>query len=131
MLRIEAVSKSYPGAERPALREVTLALAAGRTLALTGESGSGKSTLLHLAGALDSPDSGEIHVGPARLGGLDDAGRARLRREVLAIAERILGEAENLRRACADFTAASPVRLACTAASYSCLLMASASTSGL
>ncbi len=84
-LQVRSVSKSYPGTEAPVLREVSLALAAGRSLALTGESGSGKSTLLHLIAGLDAPDAGEISVGTARVERLDDAGRAQLRREAVGL----------------------------------------------
>jgi len=84
LLRIDDVTKSYPGG-RPVLRGVSLGLAAGETLALTGESGSGKSTLLHLAGALDSFDSGEITLDGQPYSGLDDAGRAALRRSRVAL----------------------------------------------
>ncbi len=65
----------------PVLDGVSLTLATGETLALTGESGSGKSTLLHLLAALDTPDSGTIRLGETEITGLDDAGRAALRRE--------------------------------------------------
>jgi len=85
MLRISEVSKTYPGAERAVLADVTLALERGRTLALTGESGSGKSTLLHLAAGLDAPDAGTITIGNETITGLDDAGRARLRREAIGL----------------------------------------------
>ncbi|GHG81475.1 ABC transporter ATP-binding protein [Pseudodonghicola xiamenensis] len=85
LLEIDTVTKTYPGAARPVLRGVSLGLAAGETLALTGESGSGKSTLLHLASALDSFDSGEIRLEGTALSGLDDTGRARLRRERVAL----------------------------------------------
>ena len=87
MLTIEGVTKAYASAEGPVavLNGVSLALAAGESLALTGESGSGKSTLLHLAGALDRPDGGTVSVGGVDLAGLDDAGLAMVRRDRIGI----------------------------------------------
>ena len=87
LLDIRHVCKRYPGADpaRPVLSDVTLTLKAGETLALTGESGSGKSTLLHLVGALDGFDSGEIALDGTALSGLDDTGRAALRRRSVAL----------------------------------------------
>ena len=78
MLKVDAVHKSYATAEgRVAVLDgVSLALAAGESLALTGESGSGKSTLLHLIAGLDAVDGGEIVVAGQPLSGLGDAGRA-------------------------------------------------------
>ncbi|WP_171174166.1 MULTISPECIES: ABC transporter ATP-binding protein [unclassified Ruegeria] len=84
LLTIDRVQKTYPGG-RPVLRDVSLDLDQGQTLALTGESGSGKSTLLNLAAALDSFDGGEITLGDTRFSTLDDAGRARLRRNQVSL----------------------------------------------
>ncbi|MEX0368681.1 ABC transporter ATP-binding protein [Ruegeria sp. HKCCD8929] len=84
LLTIDHVHKTYPGG-RPVLQDVSLTLEAGQTLALTGESGSGKSTLLNLAAALDGFGAGEITLDGVTLSALDDAGRAALRRDRVAL----------------------------------------------
>ncbi|UUV31579.1 ABC transporter ATP-binding protein/permease [Amycolatopsis roodepoortensis] len=61
-IRLEAVSFSYPGSDRPVLREVDLDLPAGRTVALVGENGAGKSTLVKLLCGLYEPTAGRILV---------------------------------------------------------------------
>jgi putative ABC transport system ATP-binding protein len=87
LLHVENLSKSYAAADGPVpvLRDVSLTLEAGETLALTGESGSGKSTLLHLIGGLDRPDQGQIRINGQDMARLDDAGRAALRRGTVAV----------------------------------------------
>lgn len=87
VLEISDVTKSFgTGAETlTVLRDVSLSLGAGETLALTGESGSGKSTLLHLAAGLDRPDSGSIRLNSIDIHAMDDAGRARFRREEIGL----------------------------------------------
>lgn len=87
VLHIDAVKKSFSDSEGqiPVLGGVSFDLQAGQTLALRGESGSGKSTLLHIAAALERPDSGTVHVSGQELGKLDDAGRAAVRRNDIAI----------------------------------------------
>jgi len=85
LLRLNNVTKSYPGTDAPVLDGVSFTLEAGGMLALTGESGSGKSTLLHLVGGLDAADGGAVVVDGTDPGTLDDAGRAALRRGTVGV----------------------------------------------
>jgi ATP-binding cassette subfamily B protein len=59
-LRLTGVTFSYPGAERPAVRDVSMAVRHGETVALVGENGSGKSTLAKLIAGLYQPDAGTM-----------------------------------------------------------------------
>ena len=74
-------SRVFPMAAGPvaALREVTLAIAAGEYLGVVGPSGCGKSTLLHVLGCVDTPSSGEVRFDGREVGTLPDAERSRLR----------------------------------------------------
>jgi putative ABC transport system ATP-binding protein len=87
LLTVDHLTKTYPGAEGPVtvLRDISLSVAQGETLALTGESGSGKSTLLHLIGGLDTPDGGAIVIEGQDIARLDDRDRAALRRSVVGV----------------------------------------------
>jgi lipoprotein-releasing system ATP-binding protein len=61
-LKLTDVSKSFIAAENTVnvLKNISLELASGNSVAIMGPSGSGKSTLLHLIGTLDQPTSGLI-----------------------------------------------------------------------
>ena len=64
MLRIENVSKVYPGADEQvrALDDITLKIDSGEFTAVQGPSGCGKTTLLLTIGGLLRPDSGSVRV---------------------------------------------------------------------
>jgi ATP-binding cassette subfamily B protein len=71
-VRFEDVSFTYPGAESPALENVTLHLKPGASLALVGENGSGKTTLIKLLTRLYSPTSGRILLDGADLASFEE-----------------------------------------------------------
>ncbi len=81
MITAEDLRKSFrqQGVETHALRGVSLSVAQGERLAITGPSGSGKSTLLALMGALDRPSAGVLRVGDVDLVHLNTSQRARYR----------------------------------------------------
>ena len=61
-VRFHNVSFTYPGADRPALANVTLTLRPQERVALVGENGAGKTTLVRLLLGLYRPDAGRITV---------------------------------------------------------------------
>lgn len=73
---IEAKAISVRFGATPALRDVSVAVAAGETMAIMGRSGSGKSTLLHCLAGLIAPDEGEVWFQGRRLDTLNDAQRS-------------------------------------------------------
>jgi ATP-binding cassette, subfamily B, bacterial len=59
-VRFENVTFSYPGADAPALKDITMHLQPGQALALVGENGSGKTTIIKLLSRLYTPTQGRI-----------------------------------------------------------------------
>ena len=64
VIRIENLHKSYETSAGlfPALKDVSLNIAAGEFVAIMGQSGSGKSTLMNLLGCLDKPSAGRYFL---------------------------------------------------------------------
>ena len=60
-IEYDKVSFAYPG-RPPVLRDYSLRIAAGETVALTGPNGAGKSTLAHLLMRFIDPDRGTIRI---------------------------------------------------------------------
>jgi cell division transport system ATP-binding protein len=81
MIRFSAAAKRYPGGQE-ALRGVTLDVADGELVAITGHSGAGKSTLLKLAAGIERPSAGTVVVNGQNLGALGETALAILRRRI-------------------------------------------------
>jgi lipoprotein-releasing system ATP-binding protein len=83
VLELNSVSKTYnlgKANEVPVLQDLCLSLGRGEVVALVAPSGAGKSTLLHVAGLLDTCDSGAVGVNGADLSQASDGERTAARR---------------------------------------------------
>ncbi|MGZ5031856.1 MAG: cell division ATP-binding protein FtsE [Usitatibacter sp.] len=81
MIQFSAVAKRYPGGHE-ALRAVSLDIADGEMVAVTGHSGAGKSTLLKLAAGIERASAGTVVVNGQNLGALGETALAVLRRRI-------------------------------------------------
>lgn len=79
MITLENICKIYDRNQVEALRDVTLTVADGDYLSITGASGSGKTTLMHILGLLDAPSSGRYGLDSVEVSGLAADERAALR----------------------------------------------------
>jgi len=85
VLKLEAVTRRYREGEGQleVFSGLDLSLKAGEVVALVGQSGSGKSSLLHIAGLLEAPTSGEIHIEGVAASRLPDGERTAIRRSTI------------------------------------------------
>ena len=81
-IEASGLTRIYHAGGQPvrSLDRVSVAVARGDVVAVTGPSGSGKSTLLYLLGGLDAPDEGRVAVAGVDWQGLKGRERAQFRR---------------------------------------------------
>ena len=83
LLKLAGVTKHFESPDNPqglaVLKDISLEVAAGESLAIVGPSGSGKSTLLHIMGTLDAPTRGSVSLNGQELAGLKGAALASVR----------------------------------------------------
>ena len=70
-LDLEHVTYSYPGADEPVLRDISLSARPGQTIAVIGSTGAGKSTLVSLVPRLFDATEGSVRVGGTDVRRLD------------------------------------------------------------
>ncbi len=61
MVRLEHITKRYPGATSPAVSDLSLDIGEGEIFTLLGPSGCGKTTTLRVVAGLETPDEGSIY----------------------------------------------------------------------
>jgi putative ABC transport system ATP-binding protein len=81
LIAVRDLAKTYEVGEMrvQALRGVSIDIAAGEFVALTGPSGSGKSTFMHLLGCLDRPTGGEYLLSGVNVSALHKRQLSRVR----------------------------------------------------
>jgi len=78
-LVFDRASKTYPGAARPAIEDLSLEVGAGEVCVLVGPSGCGKTTALRLVNRMLELTSGDIRVGEGSVRSVEPA---QLRRHI-------------------------------------------------
>ena len=108
MIELKDVHKTYAMGDTTvyALRGVSLKIAAGEYVAITGPSGSGKSTLMHVIGLLDTPESGSYRLLDREVAHLEEDDLAVLRREAIGF---VFQQFNLLPRTAADENVAMPL----------------------
>ena len=85
LIEVESIQKVYRmgDVDVHALRDVSLSIAEGESVAVMGPSGSGKSTLMNILGCLDRPTAGTYRLLGEEVSQMDRNALARLRNRTL------------------------------------------------
>ena len=85
-IRFDHVGYRYPRADAPALKNVTLSIRAGETIALVGSSGGGKTTFANLVPRFYHPDAGTITIDG---NDIEELSLASLRRNIALVSQEV------------------------------------------
>ncbi|MDR2258799.1 MAG: phosphonate ABC transporter ATP-binding protein [Treponema sp.] len=82
VIEVRNLKKIYRGSEKPAVRDLNLAVRKGEMIGVIGPSGAGKSTLLRCINRLVDPTTGRVFIEGEEITGASPARVRRLRRRV-------------------------------------------------
>jgi nitrate/nitrite transport system ATP-binding protein len=68
-LKVEGLSKTYPGAQEPVFDSVNFGIAQGEFVCIIGHSGCGKTTILNVLAGLESASSGHVFMDQREVAG--------------------------------------------------------------
>jgi putative ABC transport system ATP-binding protein len=87
ILEVKNISKSYKQGDEKIviLKDVSLSVSKGETVAIVGPSGSGKSTLLSIMAGLDAPDKGDVFVDGENIAKMSEKELSILRNKKISI----------------------------------------------
>lgn len=85
LVTLRGISKEYPDTPQPlrVLKDISLDLMAGESVAIVGPSGCGKSTLLNILGTLDRPSSGSMLIEGRDVASLPESARTAMRNDAI------------------------------------------------
>jgi phosphonate transport system ATP-binding protein len=82
ILEVKGLTKTYRGAEGPAVEDISFSVSEGETIGIIGPSGAGKSTLLRCINRLINPNEGRIFIEGEEITSAPAAKVRKLRRRV-------------------------------------------------
>ena len=83
LLQVKDITKIYQTQPKPGLDHVSFDVMQGEFLGIMGASGSGKTTLLNVLSTIDTPTSGSINMGNAKIQELNQRQAADFRKDNL------------------------------------------------